>query len=101
MNPLSKFLKGPVVVEQAGPASYAAGGFQVQVGNFRVVKIADVYIKDDNTPYKVGEVSISGNNVTVKVYKLSADTTTGEISTAEATGDDLSGITFKVVAYGY
>jgi hypothetical protein len=83
-----------------GPASYTAGGFTVEFPHLTTIFSAVAAIADDNTPYKVG-VSFNGNTVTIKVYQLSADTTTGAITATEVPdGTDLSGLVFGVLAIG-
>jgi len=90
MNPLSKFLKGPVVEETTGPDSYdATNGFTVTVGRLRNVEHAVVYMSGGY----IGEVAdVSGNTVTVKAYASGG--------TAVADGTDLSSVTVKVFAWG-
>lgn len=89
MNPLSKFLKGPVVIETTGPESYSTGGFTVDVGNLRVVEHAVVELGGGY----VGEVSnISGNTVTIVAYSAAG--------TEVTSGTDLSSVAVKVVAWG-
>jgi len=88
-----------VIKETSGPSSYSSGGFVVTFGELERIEDAIAVIVDDNTPYKLG-VSVSGNEVTITVYELSANTETGAISASELTSGDLSGVTFKVIAFG-
>ena len=97
MNPLSKFLKGPVIVETTGPSSYSSGGFTVSVGKLRIVKHANVELSGGY----VGEVaSISGNTLTIKAYYFDYDASADGAAVEVADGTDLSSVTVKVIAWG-
>jgi len=98
MNSLSKFLKGPVIVETTGPDSYASGGFEVTVGELRIVKHANVELSGGY----VGEVaSISGNTVTIKAYYFDYDASADGVAIEVADGTNLSSVSVKVIAWGY
>ncbi len=79
-----------------GPTSYTTGGFSVTLPIRPTYAL--VALTNDNTAYKIS-YSVSGNTITITVYQLSADTTTGAISAAEvAAGTDLSALTFMIIA---
>jgi len=81
----------------SGPASYSAGGFTLRINSAKEVKA--VIGASNNGGYKVdpAEISISGNELTVKVryydYDAAADGSAIEVTDAT----DLSGVTFEVI----
>lgn len=80
----------------SGPASYSTGGFTVALPinpSYVVVTLVN-----GNNAYRIS-YTVSGNTLTIQVFELSADTTTGAISASEvAAGTDLSALTFNVIA---
>lgn len=85
-----------------GPATYAAGGFNVSVGQLTKVAFAEVtrgYVSGAwaglaalSAPVTYFVVSGSGNIVTIKAFQMS-----GEV----AAGVSLSHIPFNLKAYGH
>lgn len=75
---------------QAGPASYATGGFTVSFGEFGLVKSAQVGC--DNGTYLAKVASVSGSDVTVTAYTA--------LGTEVTATTDLSAVTFTVTADG-
>ena len=80
-------------VSSAGPASYASGGFGVNVYDLRKV-LHVISVKAVNSGYLPVVASTSGNRVTIKVF----DTTTGD---EVANGTNLSSKTFEIIATGF
>jgi len=90
MNPLSKFLKGPVIVETTGPDSYdATNGHSITVPKLRVVK---TFIAQCTDGYVASEKSKDGNTIVLEYY-----TGGSEVSN----GTDLSSVGVKIIAWGY
>ena len=90
MNPLSKFLKGPVIVETTGPDSYdATNGHSITVGKLKVVKD---FVAVCTGGYVASEKSKSGNTIVLEYY-----TGGSEVSN----GTDLGSVGVKVIAWGY
>jgi len=90
MDPLSKFLKGPVIVETTGPESYdATNGHSITVGKLRVVKD---FVAVCTGGYVASEKSKSGNTIVLEYY------TGGSVV---AGGTDLHSVGVKVIAWGY
>ena len=86
--------------EVTGPTSYATGGFQITINEFERIHNAVVALKN-NPGNKLITYSISGNTITVQIFTITADTTTGAISaTEDAAGTDESGLLFEVIAVG-
>lgn len=89
------------VTETAGPTSYTTGGFSITLDGISNIFFASVAITN-NPGNKLATWSVSGNTVTVKVYTVTADTSSGAISaTEDAAGTDESSLTFAVFAIGY
>ena len=89
------------VTETAGPTSYATGGFTVTLDGISNISFASVVITN-NPGNKLATWSVSGNTVTIKVYTIAADTSSGAISaTEDAAATDESSLTFAVFAVGY
>jgi len=83
-----------------GPTSYSAGGFTVTIDGLREIVHAIVELRQRGNNYRI-DYSWSGNTVTIKVYVIAADTSSGDISATEvADGTDLSGLTFDIIAIG-
>jgi len=90
MNPLSKFLKGPVIVETTGPESYdATNGHSITVPELRVVK---AFVAQCTGGYVASEKSKSGNTVVLDYYSGGSKV---------SGGTDLSSVSVKIIAYGY
>jgi len=92
-----------VYFENAGPASYSAGGFDVSIGTLRTVeKVLSIgntggYLTD------IGKVSISGNTLTIPVYYHYFQcpvTCPAGARECNATSD-LSGTTFSGIVVGF
>lgn len=82
-----------------GPSSYPTGGFAETIGEFAELKNVSVEINDPNN--KVVKWTFAGNVVTIVVKEISADTTTGAISSTEvANATDLSALEFVITAEG-
>ena len=90
------FLKH-VMVSTSGPASYAAGGFDVEIGELTEVYNAVVNISGG---YLAEVASISGNKVKVKVYYFDYDATADGPAIEVPDGTDLSGQTVRMWAEG-
>lgn len=86
----------------SGPAAYdPATGFVITVPHFRRVTWARVDIAN-NPGNKLVTWTVSGNQIVVRFYTVSANTTTGAISAAEdAAGTDESALQLVVEAEGY
>jgi len=98
MDPLSKFLKGPVIVETTGPDLYTTGGFEVTVGELRVVSHAIVEVGGGY----LGEVAgVSDNAVTVKIYQFDYAASAAGPAVEVDAGTDLGSVGVKVIAWGY
>lgn len=85
-----------------GPASYdKTNGFSVTVSELPKVKYVEPVMDTDGTHLYLIKGTASGNEVTLRFYTISADTSTGEITTAEAAdAADLSGLTFPLKVFG-
>ena len=89
----------------AGPASYAAGGFNVDTG-LSTVEFADV-MELGGGEYLSKVASITGGTVKILVRNnIEQDVNEGGTATYTiggevAAGADLSGVTFQVIAIGY
>ncbi len=82
----------------AGPASFSAP-FTVSTP-FNSVAFASVEIVN-NPGNKLVTWSISGNNINITFYTISANTSTGAISaTEDAAGTNESGLTLNITAIG-
>jgi len=101
---LGRTADGRIIVyfENAGPASYAAGGFSVTINALRAVE--KIVSLGNNYGYRspTKEASISGNAVTIKVryyyYACPALCATGwEVTDTR----DLSGVTFSGIVIGH
>jgi len=79
-----------IITESVGPASYAAGGFDVEVSDLATVDISAVLQATGG--YTAEVASISGNKAKVKVYSASGTEVTN--------GTDLSGETVTLLSYG-
>ena len=85
----------------SGPASYSAGGFTVTIDEVKNIEFALVQLRQQNNAYRIS-YSFSDNTVTIQVFEISADTTTGAISATEvAAGTDLSGLNFDIIVVGW
>ena len=85
----------------SGPSSYTAGGFTVTLGDLMDIEELVVQLRDQDNAKRI-KYSKSGNQVTIQIFTMSADTTTGTISTAEdAAGTDESALTFDIFAMGW
>lgn len=81
----------------AGPSAYTTGGFTTTVGDFEKVDKVAVSVFG-TTFYHPQVASISGNTVTIKVFRWdSASTAVAEV----AADTDLSGVTFVLIVSGY
>ena len=84
-----------------GPSSYSAGGFNVEFPELSTIVHAIVQLRN-NPGNKLVQVNVTDNTVNIKIFTISADTTTGAISaTEDADGTDESGLVFDVIAIGY
>ena len=89
-----------VLVTTSGPASYdATNGFSISVDN--VNRIDSVLFVHIDGGYKIGDFSISGNTVTVRVHYYSYAATAAGPSTQVPAATDLSGTTITLVAIGF
>lgn len=83
-----------------GPTSYATGGFTVTLSGISKIHQAIVALKN-NPGNKLITYSITGNTITIQIYTITADTTTGAISaTEDAAGTDESALQFELMAVG-
>jgi hypothetical protein len=87
-----------VVVSAAGPTSYATGGFSVRVPELN--NIHQVLFAFITGGYKIGDLSISGNSITVVVHYYNYPATSAGPATEVAAGTDLSGQTVTLVVIG-
>jgi len=85
-----------VFEETTGPSSYSAGGFTYTISGLKEVYVALV---EAGGGYLAEVASKSGNTITIKVYQFDYPSTSAGVA-VEATGADLSGVTFKIVAIG-
>ena len=87
--------------EVTGPSSYPTGGFTVTFDELKAIYFALASFKGSRTTNLVYQldVSWSGNTVTIVVNQI--DVTAATATWAEvASGTDLSGLTFDVIAIG-
>ncbi len=86
--------------ETSGPTSYTTGGFNITISGLSKIHNAAVVLKN-NPGNKLITYSISGNVITVKIFTIAANTTTGAISaTEDGAGTDESSLLFEVIAIG-
>ena len=83
-----------------GPTSYTQGGFTETIGE--VSKITSVVISARNLSGNQRiKYSVSGNVVTIQIFTITADTTTGDINETEVgNGVDLSSLVFDLYYEG-
>ena len=99
LTPFKKFRQSV-----AGPSSYAAGGFTVNVKDARGVEIALVdcigtLLTSPTVEYSAQiEPNPSGNTVRIICY---GSPSTGSTFIEVANGTNLSGCRFEITAYGY
>ena len=86
-----------VVASSAGPSSYATGGFDVVIDELTSVDFAIVVC---NGGYIAEVASITGNTVKVLVRYFDYDAAAGGTAIEVASGTDLSGVTFTILAVG-
>jgi len=85
----------------SGPASYTTGGFTVTLGDLMEIEEVVVQLRDQDNAKRI-KYSESGNQVTIQIFTISADTTSGAISAGEdAAATDESGLTFDIFAIGW
>ncbi len=93
-----------IITESAGPASYATGGFTVEVPELALVDISKAI--QMTGIYKASVDSVSGNKATVKVYEVNQPVNEGGSATYTVTlkevaaGTDLSAETVTLLSYG-
>ena len=86
--------------EISGPTSYTTGGFTVTASGISKIHNAAVVLKN-NPGNKLIRFSISGNSITIQIFTIAADTTTGAISaTEDAAGTDESSLLFEIILVG-
>jgi len=85
----------------SGPSSYSSGGFTVTLGDLMEIEEVLVQLRNQDNAKRI-KYSPSGNQVTIQIYTISADTSTGAISaTEDADGTDESDLTFDIFAVGW
>jgi len=91
-----------VVKTVTGPESYdATNGYTVTVAELTKIAYVLPAIETDGTSLFLVKGTASGNEVTLRFYTISANTTSGAITVSEVgDGTDLSGLTFPLVVYG-
>ena len=92
-----------VYFESAGPSSYSAGGVSISITTLRSVEKVVSVRNDKGYLVSPGNVSISGNTITVPVYyhyfqcPVTCPTGAREVNT----GTDLSGVTISGIVIGF
>lgn len=86
----------PSIIEVQGTDNYQAGGFEVTVGELRVVEFAVAQAQD--APYVAQAKPEPGTNK-IKILVKKANTSTGDLEEV-ADGTDLSSYKFTVIAFG-
>jgi hypothetical protein len=90
-------------VRASGPTSYTAGGFTVVVPELQRILHAFISIV---TPLRVGsfehniDFGVSGNTVTVRVFRIDVAATTPAWEEVPA-GTDISGLVLEIFAIGF
>jgi len=98
---VAKLPDGRLLVKEttAGPASYAAGGFSVTLGDLK--RVESVLFVGSNGGYLCEENGITNNTVTVKVYQFDYAATAAGPAVEVPDATDLSGVNFTVIAIGF
>jgi len=102
LQPFRKENAADIVVTRSvsGPSSYTSGGFVVTISELTKIKDCIVQLRNQDNDKRI-KYSFSGNTVTIQVFTIVADTSTGAISASEVTdGTDLSGLTFDIIVVG-
>ena len=89
------------VVETSGPSSYPSGGFAVAINDLKYVHWAAATFKGTRATNYVYQLDVSWSNNTVTIKVMEIDVTAATATWAEvASGTDLSGLTFDIIAIG-
>jgi len=89
--------------EVSGPTSYSSGGFTVRIDELVRIDEADVRVKTnikltDNV--HIIDYDYSGNEVTVKVYRINVTAASPSAWEEVPDGTDISALKLEVVAVG-
>jgi len=92
-----------VYFEQAGPASYSAGGFSVPIATLRKVEKIINLSNDGGFLMHPAKVTISGNSLTIPVYYhyFQCPVACPAVGQEVATGSNLSAYNFKGIVIGF
>ena len=91
---LGQLTNGLKVIEYSwtGPSSYTSGGVSVTIPAKKIVAVLS--LRAVNAGYIIEEKTVSGNSLTYVVRYFDYDATADGVA-IEATGANLSGVTFK------